>query len=192
MKKERKIIIKNPKLQAIRNNLRKIIVLATDDEWWRLNHQERLYSNNRDATRNTPSQRKRMLDLLNKRYELNDYLKRSICRCFSGNHCPNKTELGDSIVSLVDMVYAPYMGAWYCVDCYERIEQKWKFHEHHRKEFICELKEGATPSNSRLIEKISQEVLNGEVSPKEAYLLLQIGSVLEKDRELVRTLLARN
>jgi len=63
----------------------------------------------------------------------------------------------------------------YCVDCYERMEQTWKFHEHHRKDFICELKEGASPSNSILIETLSQEVLKGVMNPKDAYFLLQIG-----------------
>ncbi len=189
MKKTRKIIIKNPRLQYIRNNLRKIIVLATKSRMSILRHQERLYCENRDAVHNTPSQQKRERYLLNKRYELGRILKRSICSCFSGNQCSNQAE---SDTSFVDMVYVAYEGAWYCIMCYEGMEQMWKFHEQHRKEFICELREAEGSFNARLIKKLSNEVLNGELTPKECDILLRIGSTLKKDRKWVKDLLSLN
>ncbi len=51
MKKEREIIIKDPRLQKIRNNLRIIIAFAVRDEISRLRRQARLYWNYRDISR---------------------------------------------------------------------------------------------------------------------------------------------
>jgi len=119
MKDKRTIIIKSPKLQKIRNNLRNLLIQAYHARWHTLFEEM-------DKLECTPEGVVRIIDdysleelkkyrqLQKQETALRDLARRSICMCVT---C-GKGEL--------DMVYNKAYDAWYCTECYglERISAR--------------------------------------------------------------------
>jgi len=111
MKKFRKIEIKNPKLQKIRNEFRKLIFIASKE-----NEQE--IEDKKWAITTTPngSLREGITDKdweevgkLNGQYwAIESPLRRSIVEC---NICHELES---------DRIYYPETGEWYCPECYDK------------------------------------------------------------------------
>ncbi len=97
MKKERAIIIKDPRLQKIRNELRTLLKLWKEDIVNSLRVKASEYSEGGDDQKSRDTRRKiSELDLL---------LKLSICTCL---HCGHSDK---------DMIYIPKMKQWLCIEC---------------------------------------------------------------------------
>jgi len=97
MKKERAIIIKDPRLQKIRNELRTLLKLWKEDKINFLRAEASKYSERGDDQKSRSIQRKISdLDLLD---------IRSICTCL---HCGCSDK---------DMIYIPKMKQWLCIEC---------------------------------------------------------------------------
>jgi len=110
MKDRRAIIIKNPRLQKIRNNLRDLWFKAVStegnkisDEMHKLTHEgiRRAFSDL------SPDEQQIYRTYQKERDLLNDLSRRSICMCVS---CGKGGR---------DMVYNRAYDAWYCTECYE-------------------------------------------------------------------------
>ncbi len=126
----KKVIIKNPKLRSIRNNLRTIIKLAVINEYKRLRSlyglylekQMKLYALNPSKTL-TPSQEKRVKLLLHKEEYLTITFANSICACASKRVINDNDIKGDrvrvSVISEFEENMVPHMGARYT------LEEKW-------------------------------------------------------------------
>jgi len=101
MKKEKKIVIKNPILRTLRNNLRIIIIRAVQNREFELMDLRHTldYGEERD---NIDKEMEKIRNALNS----------SICLCYN---CSSKEN---------DMVYIPFFEEWYCTDCYKTI--KWR------------------------------------------------------------------
>jgi len=95
MKKERAIIIKNPRLRKIRNEYRTILKLWIGDIWSSLNEQQEKLE--WDDGQYTIIQKE-----LSKLYL---FEKLSICLCL---HCGRRDE---------DMIFRPDMKQWLCIEC---------------------------------------------------------------------------
>ncbi|MFX1281168.1 MAG: hypothetical protein ACFFA3_17590 [Promethearchaeota archaeon] len=120
MKKERKIIIKNPKLRRIRSNLRKILIEAKSR---RLDDLAKL----EDSIINEHGlEDDRLVEIQNQINEVLSLMHGSICQCGNGVSClslknflkENPIEKWDS--TDLDMAYYPKTKKWYCLECYKR------------------------------------------------------------------------
>jgi len=111
MRDKRAIIIKDPRLRKVRDNLRRIFLEAVSLKWRELNNKRKQLKFNIDGTR-------RVLDDFSSD-ELQDYrayqtqqnelrklADKSICKC---NACGKADR---------DMVYNKAYNAWYCTECY--------------------------------------------------------------------------
>ncbi len=107
MKEGRSIIIRSKKLQKIRNNLRKIIICAFEEEWRRLGKEWRLSWSWQDGTARRPTIQEKAQGkyYLRKRRELERAMKKSICECALCSHSDK------------DMIYDPTLGGWVCFKC---------------------------------------------------------------------------
>lgn len=111
MKDKRAIIIKSPKLQKVRNNLRDVIIQAFHIQWKRLfDERDKIshYNNGKPKSvrKMTPDEKKRFRMLQEQETELSSSLDRSILVCVS---CGKGHR---------DMVYNKAYDAWYCTSCY--------------------------------------------------------------------------
>ena len=97
MKKERAIIIKDPRLRKARNELRTLLKLWKEDKANYLRIEASKYSKKGDK------QRSRIIR--KKISELNLLLKLSICACL---HCGHSDK---------DMIFVPEMRQWLCIEC---------------------------------------------------------------------------
>ncbi len=97
MKKERTIIIRDPKLQKIRNGLRTILNLWKSDIKSSLRAKSSEFSEEGNFIKSREIQKK--ISELNLQYQL------SICVCL---HCGHSDK---------DMIFVPEMRQWLCVDC---------------------------------------------------------------------------
>jgi len=104
MKDERKIIIRNERLQKIRNNLREILIRAVWDEIEILGNYASLYPPPLDLP---PEQEVELYYLEGTRHKLFSLMSRCICQCAL---CSNQES---------DMVYIEIHDEWYCVECHE-------------------------------------------------------------------------
>ena len=104
MKDERKIVIRNEKLQKIRNNLRQILLLAVWDEIEILGNYASLYPPSLDRP---PEEEVELYYLQGTRHKLFSLMRRSICKCA---RCSNQKN---------DMIYIELHDEWYCVECHE-------------------------------------------------------------------------
>lgn len=105
------IIIKDPKLQKIRNNLRDILISAYHVQWKEIHDKWRSYFFNSDGSRIniddlSPSELKEFRRLQEKENELSKSLDKSILVCIA---CGKGHR---------DMVYNKPYKAWYCTECY--------------------------------------------------------------------------
>lgn len=110
MKKKRCIVIKDPKLQRIRNNLRKILIGTVQDR--RVNLTSEIDAISRDSEgrlrmNRTPSENAELQKFRDMKSQINELTDKSICYCSACKQI-NK-----------DMAYNPTLEAWYCVECYE-------------------------------------------------------------------------
>ena len=105
MKRKRTIIIKDPKLQKIRNNFRILLLKWGSKEWKKL-HSELL---------STPSENINLIREINrKKQEIMELKEASICKCAS---CAGPDK---------DMTYNPVRKEWFCVDCYRELQDFYK------------------------------------------------------------------
>jgi DNA-directed RNA polymerase specialized sigma subunit len=105
MKKERTIIIKNPILRNLRDNLRKIWIRAIWREVDRLEEKRNEYPT---LSKATSSERKEILEIKATIQDLNELELNSIAYC----------QLCTSFKN--DMVYIPENKAWYCTECQKK------------------------------------------------------------------------
>lgn len=110
MKKKRSIVIKDPKLRRIRNNLRKILIGTVQGR--RIDLTSGIDAISRDSEGQlrmnlTPSERAEFKRLKDIRSQINELTDKSICYCTACKQI-NK-----------DMTYNPTLEKWYCVECFE-------------------------------------------------------------------------
>ena len=133
IKPTRKLIIKNPKLQAIRDNFRTIIQLAVRDEWQRLMDLDSLYLEKRRLSKKElTSHHKRTCQLHAMKESLITTFSHSICVCDYGSGLSGSIT-GDRVrytfITEFDRCYIKPFGVRYLV------EEKWyslKFYEENR------------------------------------------------------------
>ena len=111
MKDKRTIIIKNPSLQKIRNNLRIVLLKAINKELLRLlNERQKLEINSNNIRRSiddlSPSELKKYRQIQEQESNLRESSYRSILMCVSCNQSDRS------------MVYNKAYNAWYCTECY--------------------------------------------------------------------------
>lgn len=111
MRDKRAIIIKDPRLQRIRNNLRNLIIQTYHKEFKKLfDKMEKIERDNTGKYRSvddmTPGEKDRFRSLQEQENQLSNALDRSILICVA---C-GKGER--------DMVYNKAYNAWYCTECY--------------------------------------------------------------------------
>ncbi|MFW9948476.1 MAG: hypothetical protein ACFFDX_16745, partial [Candidatus Odinarchaeota archaeon] len=105
----KKIVIKSPKLQLIRNNLRTLFFLYAEAEYFRLSNLSKIYLSKSELTN---SQARRFEEIREMRYKLYWSLTHSICSCAI---CDSKTK---------DMGYITSGKCWVCFDCIKNIISK--------------------------------------------------------------------
>ena len=128
MRDKRAIIIKSPRLQKIRNSLRKMLLEAVSVKWNEINDEWREFFFNPDGTRRSirnlpPDELEKFHQLQDQQSELRMLADRSICKCIACRK-PDR-----------DMVYNKAYDAWYCTECYG-------LHRAHAKELAEKAKEG--------------------------------------------------
>ncbi len=128
MKNQHLIIIKNPRLRKIRENLRCAIIEGVLEQINRLDllgeivtdieQQDTPYSNSFESLHLKSS----FFPIFSKRNELSKALTDSICQCGMGPNCvhaeiPAKRHRRTDL----DMGFIPETNQWYCIDCYRKV-----------------------------------------------------------------------
>ena len=128
-KKPRLIVLKDPKLRKIRENLRIILKLAYYNERERLRNLAHLYIEKNIRKGLTPSQQKRNSELVRKNNKLMTAFQGSILTCSLGAACSSYEEAFENgIIDPnerpidLDMGWLPQYGAWYCKKDYEDLK----------------------------------------------------------------------
>ncbi|KKL08915.1 hypothetical protein LCGC14_2571100, partial [marine sediment metagenome] len=108
---KRKIEIKNPRLQRVRNSLRNLIIEATSARKMEMRTRMKELETSNDGTQRrlrdlTPDELKEYRTLQQKKARLGEYLRQSICLCLT---CGKRDR---------DMVYNKSQFSWYCTECY--------------------------------------------------------------------------
>lgn len=111
MRDRRAIIIKSPRLQRIRNNLRNLIIQASLSQLSRLfDEMEKIGRDSTGKYRSvrsmTPDEKKRFRMLQEEQASITDMIDRSILKCVACGKADR------------DMVYNKAYDAWYCTECY--------------------------------------------------------------------------
>ncbi len=116
MKRQKAIIVKTLFLRKLRNNLRRVITLATFDKskdliekMNKLDHLDK-YDDDKFRTQEEAEESKKLEKINN---DLGFGLKRSIYFC---NMCKEFDK---------DMVYFPFFHEWFCIDCYNAHYEGW-------------------------------------------------------------------
>lgn len=109
MKKKKTIIIKNPRLQKLRLNLRMVLIKAVSSEWNKLHEKQKkyLYDSLGNAKKMDVFEKEQFRKIERGKQLLLRMENRSVCRCPS---C-QKTDR--------NMIFNPELQTWYCIDCYE-------------------------------------------------------------------------
>ena len=117
MKRARTIIIRDPKLRKIRNNLRKILLLESVARIKELSAREREISLDKDGKLRslTTEELREASRLFRESSNYSTYRKNSICFC---ELCLSTDK---------DMSYVPRFRRWFCVDCSKELEEDRKF-----------------------------------------------------------------
>jgi hypothetical protein len=116
VKKKKSIVINNPQLNKIRNNLRILLIRWANNEWDKLKEKERKISYNINGRVRHPnsysveekSELHRFRSEIIKNTEMVD---KSICKCF---RC---------VATDKNMTYNPVEKAWFCFQCYEEMKR---------------------------------------------------------------------
>lgn len=118
MKKKKRISIKNPKLRNLRNNLRKVLLLAVEDDI-KLNIDLRKSLLEESKVFVEPSEQYTFIKddsstLIAKSHELYRLERSSICKC--------------PICSRIDqdMIFIPDENLWFCTECYDNGALWWR------------------------------------------------------------------
>lgn len=111
MRDKRAIIIKSPRLQKIRNNLRLLWLKAKSSQWNKIFDEMDELRYNSDGTRRTiddlsPSELESYRNLQEEQNRLKSLADKSICKCVACGKADR------------DMVYNKAYKAWYCTECY--------------------------------------------------------------------------
>ena len=108
MKKKKTIIVKDPRLQKLRLNLRIILTRAIISEWNKLHLEEKriLYDDLGNTKKMSSLEIEKSRDIGQRKQFLLNIEDKSICRCPS---C-QRTDL--------DMTYNPKLETWFCTNCY--------------------------------------------------------------------------
>ena len=119
MRKKRTITIKNSRLQKVRNNLRIILINRAQDLWLQLNKEQKKID--RDANGNprrietlSQEEKEKFENIRAEVRQIDDIINHSICKC---SLCSASDK---------DMTYNPVRERWYCVDCYQKLQQDFK------------------------------------------------------------------
>lgn len=110
MKSKRTIIIKNPDLRKIRNNLRNVILEACSVKKSSIHDEEEKLMENDDFFENEKYQ-KLSRDLNDQYWAIETPLRASILLCPA---CFQTDK---------DMTYNPVRKEWYCTDCYAKLKK---------------------------------------------------------------------
>ncbi|MFX1296922.1 MAG: hypothetical protein ACFFD2_18950 [Promethearchaeota archaeon] len=106
LKKKKTIVIKDPQLRKIRNNIRDLVLKASRTVQHRiLDEIERL------KTTDSPNNNQVIKELYHRESLIEDSLRHSILLC----PVCFKSDKG--------MVYNPVRKVWYCVECYEKLRK---------------------------------------------------------------------
>ena len=116
MKKKKKIIINSERLNQIRNNFRKIIVVAVENQVRELTDQiQSIEINEMGNYRKLDDSKKKVVkDLRVQRSKFERELKESICKCLQCGRIEG------------DMKYNPVSNEWHCPDCWKATELEYK------------------------------------------------------------------
>jgi len=111
MRDKRAIIIKDPNLRKIRNNLRTILLKAVSVRWRNINDKRRELKVGPNGSRRTinnfsEDEVKQYRTYQDQQSYLRDIADRSICKCITCG------------ASDRDMVYNKTYDSWYCTECY--------------------------------------------------------------------------
>lgn len=111
MKNKRKIEIKNPRLQRVRNSLRNLVIESTSARRKEMRTKMKELETYNNGTRRsirdfTPDELKEFRALQQQENRLGQYLRQSICLCLT---CGKRDR---------DMVYNKSQFSWYCTECY--------------------------------------------------------------------------
>ncbi len=110
MKKKKSIVIKDPKLQRIRNNLREILIKMFQNKDIKLTSEIDAISRDSEGQLRmhlTPSESAEFKRLKDIRSQISEIVDKSICYC-TGCKQINK-----------DMAYNAKLKRWYCLECSE-------------------------------------------------------------------------
>jgi len=112
LKKKRTILIKNPCLKRIRNNLRSLVIQACGSEQGRLLEEEEKLKTIPDYYKNHPPGLLKQAKKLNDQYwAIERPLRASILLCPA------------CFQSDKDMTYNPVRKEWYCTECYAELKK---------------------------------------------------------------------
>ena len=108
MVKKKKIVIKSEHLNQVRNNFRKLIIFAVENQIKELTNQiKSIEINALGNYRELDGSKKKVVrDLRTERRSLNRKLRKSICKCLQCGR-----EEGD-------MKFNPVVNEWHCPDCW--------------------------------------------------------------------------
>lgn len=112
MRDKRAIIIKNPRIQKIRNNLRCVFYQSARMRRKKIYDKWRAYLFNSDGSRRdiddfSPVELEMFRKLQVQENQITDMINRSILKCVACGKADR------------DMVYNKSYNAWYCTECYE-------------------------------------------------------------------------
>ena len=116
MKKKKSIVINNPHLVKIRDNLRILLIRWASSEWDRLKEEERgiSYDGNgrvRHPNSYSADEKSKLNKIRKKMTETFELVDNSICKCF---RC---------VATNKNMTYNPVEKAWFCFQCYEEMKR---------------------------------------------------------------------
>jgi len=116
MKKKKTIILKDPQLQKIRNNLRILWIRWKSRQWNQLHdiYDKIHFDENRNIRDLDTEERQQVKDLRSRMNELDHIVNYSICKC---TVCSASDK---------DMTYNPEQHRWFCVDCYQQLQEGYK------------------------------------------------------------------
>jgi len=110
MKKKRTIVIKDPYLRRIRNNLRDLLISACSVKQSKIQDEKEKLMENEDFFENE-KYRKLAKELNDQFWEIERPLKASILLCPA------------CFKSDKDMTYNPVRKEWYCTECYAKLKR---------------------------------------------------------------------
>jgi len=116
VKKKKTIVINNPQLRKIRDNLRLLYMEAARAQWFRLSEEKEKILYDGDHKRRHPNdysmeEREKLTVMAHKMTGNTEMVEKSICKCY---RC---------VATDKNMTYNPVEKAWYCFQCYEEMKR---------------------------------------------------------------------